>query len=258
MEDKDKKRDPMPPSDATPEEIGEFWDTHSLADYWDETHEVEFQVNLKSPQDLSPNESEAVDQIDPLPVEQGWQELKSLIQSISPKTFEELTAALLTSFFNIPFVVTRSGDQPRGDARSVSGNVSIQAKRYTKRNLPDVKTIEGDIGQARRAPALNLQTYVLAVSRDTEQLNYELDAIARETGVNIVTLELSDELSDLGALCVTFWEDICHFFNLSNTDQEFLDWVQIAKTDSKTKDKMKAVRSKLGDIRKQFWMIYVH
>lgn len=47
----DKERDPMPPPDATPEEIGEFWDTHSLADYWDETHEVEFQVNLKSEQD---------------------------------------------------------------------------------------------------------------------------------------------------------------------------------------------------------------
>ena len=40
----------MPSPDATPEEIGEFWDTHSLADYWDETHEVEFQVNLKSQQ----------------------------------------------------------------------------------------------------------------------------------------------------------------------------------------------------------------
>ena len=26
----------MPPPDATPEEIGEFWDTYSLADYWDE------------------------------------------------------------------------------------------------------------------------------------------------------------------------------------------------------------------------------
>ena len=56
MADKNKKRDPMPPPDATPEEIGEFWDTHSLADYWDETHEVEFQVNLKSRQKLSPDE----------------------------------------------------------------------------------------------------------------------------------------------------------------------------------------------------------
>ena len=51
MKKEDKKRDPMPPPDATPEEIGAFWDTHSLADYWDETHEVEFQVNLKSEQD---------------------------------------------------------------------------------------------------------------------------------------------------------------------------------------------------------------
>lgn len=31
----------------TPEEIGEFWDSHSLADYWDETHEVEFEVRAK-------------------------------------------------------------------------------------------------------------------------------------------------------------------------------------------------------------------
>lgn len=28
----------------TLEEIGEFWDTHSLADYWDQTREVEFEV----------------------------------------------------------------------------------------------------------------------------------------------------------------------------------------------------------------------
>jgi hypothetical protein len=28
----------------TLEEIGEFWDTHSLANYWDQTQEVEFEV----------------------------------------------------------------------------------------------------------------------------------------------------------------------------------------------------------------------
>jgi len=26
------------------EEIGEYWDSHSLSDHWDQTHEVEFQV----------------------------------------------------------------------------------------------------------------------------------------------------------------------------------------------------------------------
>jgi hypothetical protein len=31
----------------TPEEIGEFWDTHSLADLWDQAHEVDFEVTAK-------------------------------------------------------------------------------------------------------------------------------------------------------------------------------------------------------------------
>ena len=29
-------------------EIGEYWDSHDLADHWDETQEVEFQVDLSS------------------------------------------------------------------------------------------------------------------------------------------------------------------------------------------------------------------
>jgi hypothetical protein len=28
-------------------EIGEFWDTHDLSDYWDETTPVEFEVDMK-------------------------------------------------------------------------------------------------------------------------------------------------------------------------------------------------------------------
>lgn len=31
----------------TLEEVAEFWDNHSLADYWDETHEVEFEIRAK-------------------------------------------------------------------------------------------------------------------------------------------------------------------------------------------------------------------
>jgi hypothetical protein len=33
---------------STYEEIGGFWDTHSLADYWDQTEPAEFTVNLRS------------------------------------------------------------------------------------------------------------------------------------------------------------------------------------------------------------------
>jgi hypothetical protein len=28
----------------SPEEIGEYWDSHSLADHWDQTHEVVFEI----------------------------------------------------------------------------------------------------------------------------------------------------------------------------------------------------------------------
>ena len=31
----------------TPEEIGEYWDTHSLADHWDDTRAVTFEVRAK-------------------------------------------------------------------------------------------------------------------------------------------------------------------------------------------------------------------
>ena len=29
-------------------EIGEFWDTHDLSDYWDQTYPVEFEVDIQS------------------------------------------------------------------------------------------------------------------------------------------------------------------------------------------------------------------
>ena len=29
-------------------EIGEFWDAHNLADYWDQTEPTEFEVDIKS------------------------------------------------------------------------------------------------------------------------------------------------------------------------------------------------------------------
>ncbi len=32
----------------TYEEIGEFWDTHNLADYWEQTKPAEFEVDIQS------------------------------------------------------------------------------------------------------------------------------------------------------------------------------------------------------------------
>ena len=58
MEKEAKKRNPVPPPDATPEKICEFWDTHSIVDYWDQTYEVQFEINIKPKRKLVPIERE--------------------------------------------------------------------------------------------------------------------------------------------------------------------------------------------------------
>ena len=42
--DENKTKDLLPEEFDSLEEAGEFWDSHSLADYWDETKEVQLQV----------------------------------------------------------------------------------------------------------------------------------------------------------------------------------------------------------------------
>jgi hypothetical protein len=44
MSEKDETRLTSISKASTLEEIADFWDTHSLADYWDQTHEVEFEI----------------------------------------------------------------------------------------------------------------------------------------------------------------------------------------------------------------------
>ncbi len=41
------KKDPIPESFDSIEEAGQFWDTHSAADYWDEMEEVEMEFDLQ-------------------------------------------------------------------------------------------------------------------------------------------------------------------------------------------------------------------
>ncbi len=45
---KRKKRDPLPEEFNSLEEAGEFWDTHSSADYEDYMKEVHFDVDLRN------------------------------------------------------------------------------------------------------------------------------------------------------------------------------------------------------------------
>lgn len=51
-----KERDPIPERFTSMAEAAEFWDTHDLADYWDLTTEVDFEVDLKRHSFLAPLE----------------------------------------------------------------------------------------------------------------------------------------------------------------------------------------------------------
>ncbi len=44
MNESNYDKDPMPEEFRTLAEAADFWNTHSLADYWEETHEVEIEV----------------------------------------------------------------------------------------------------------------------------------------------------------------------------------------------------------------------
>ena len=47
MRKNSKKRDLIPEHFESIEEAAEFWDNHDLADYWDLTREVEFEVDIQ-------------------------------------------------------------------------------------------------------------------------------------------------------------------------------------------------------------------
>ncbi|MCI0440928.1 MAG: BrnA antitoxin family protein [Chloroflexi bacterium] len=47
MSKEDRKSKASISKASIPEEIGEFWDTHSLEDYWEQTHEVELEVRAR-------------------------------------------------------------------------------------------------------------------------------------------------------------------------------------------------------------------
>jgi len=58
------KRDKIPEHFKSIEEAAEFWDSHSLADYWDLTHPVQFKVNLKRRRYLVALEPQLIKQVD--------------------------------------------------------------------------------------------------------------------------------------------------------------------------------------------------
>jgi len=56
-------KDKIPEEFETPQAAGEFWDTHSLADYWEETEEAHFEIHLNERVYLIPVEKHLAESV---------------------------------------------------------------------------------------------------------------------------------------------------------------------------------------------------
>ncbi|MDE0316721.1 MAG: hypothetical protein OXM61_17685 [Candidatus Poribacteria bacterium] len=181
----------------------------------------------------------------------NWQKLKELIQSMDKRrkgkkrgeAFERLVIQILESLLKITIIPAKSGSQPSGDARSENGKLSLQAKNYSNSENLNIDSIVRDIHRARKTLP-ELEVYVLAVSCIFAQDRDELDYIEKDIFLDIVILELTDGISDLGALCVTFWRDLQDFdeFSTTSQNQEFFDWMEKQRQAPKVREKIEELK----------------
>jgi hypothetical protein len=156
--------------------------------------------------------------------------LKSALQAV-PATgehgFEGLIAELLARLVQERFVIARAGDQSGGDAQNTRGSVALQAKRYRDNTSLSWREIEADIRESLRSLP-HLETFVVAVTRSTTQLQARLNVIQEETGLDIVALDYSGDRSRLGVLCVSYWNTISHFPGMEklHVDRTFCEWIR--------------------------------
>ena len=77
---KRKKGDSLPVKFKTVYEVSDFWDTHDLGDYWDETREVLFDVNIKKERNYCALEKDLSEKIDEV----------ARLKGVSPETLVNL------------------------------------------------------------------------------------------------------------------------------------------------------------------------
>src|ERR1043166_1281050 len=159
--------------------------------------------------------------------------------------FEGLVRLLLELVLNEPFVLARAGDQPSGDAHSSRRNVCVQAKRYADATL-NSKSIEGDFDQSLRALP-NTDIFVLAVTRNTAQLDDTLDAMRAKSAVDVVVWDFADGDSALATLCIEYWPQLQNFPALNAIDAELNPWALTIRSSSRQIERLARLRLELRE-----------
>ena len=74
------------------QEIGEFWDTHDVTDYWEQTEPVEFEVEIRSEVKYCALEPELADKVEHIAWQKGIS-VETLINLwVNEKITQEMTA----------------------------------------------------------------------------------------------------------------------------------------------------------------------
>ena len=75
------------------EELGEYWDTHSLDEHWDETHSVEFELDVKSSALYLPVDRELAEKVRSVATSHGVSTETLLNRWLQEKVTEETRKA---------------------------------------------------------------------------------------------------------------------------------------------------------------------
>ena len=176
----------------------------------------------------------------------AWEKLKKALQQMpetGPDGFEGFSTKILELILGETFLIARSGNQPSGDAHNLKRNISLQAKRYSEAN-PNAKNLEGDFdANLREMPETDV--YVLAITKNSTQLDDTLNAMRDKSGVDVVVWEYDGEHSDLAILCVEFWDQLRSFDCVKSLDAELQPWITASRQTEAHKNHLKALVSSL-------------
>lgn len=185
-----------------------------------------------------------------MPTITSWQQLKEAlgrIEADGERGFEGLVAHLFECETGQRFYVARKGDQPAGDAYGPEARTALQAKRMVKSAIRE-NNVEGDIDRAlRETPALDI--YVVAATRASSQLRLRLEDKSGETGLEIILLALTDDLSEFGALCVAYWEVTRGF--VPSLDAKADAWARAERQSAVTLAALERLRGELRGLQTQ-------
>lgn len=139
----------------------------------------------------------------PPAVQADLDELKALVSTQAPATFEKAVMALFTALVGATFTVAKAGQQSGADGGTAGHqgrSLVIECKRYKDTTPLRERELLGEMDQAlKRNP--HLEAWILAATR--ELLFQDRDALTQhgnDTGLPVIVVDWSDGLPALAAL----------------------------------------------------------